>query len=97
MPYTLLVNRLYVLQHEENSSANFITVMDSKPVSLFSTAASVTPSSNVKRFSAKEKAKKDLSFPRAFTLYKFLGVDLHDAQCSNLMSRIRAKNWTWLV
>ena len=89
----------YSVQHKKNSEVNFITVMDSKPVSLLSTAAGVTPLSTVKRFIAAKKAKTDLPFPKAFTLYnKYMGgVDLHDAHCSNLMPRIRAKKWTWPV
>ena len=85
------------VKHEEKSGLNFITVMDSKPVSLLSTAAGVEPLSTAKRYSKELKSKNDLPFPRAFTLYnKYMGgVDLHDGHCSNLMPCIRAKRWTW--
>lgn len=87
------------VKHEEKSGLNFITVMDSKPVSLLSTAAGVEPLSNAKRYSKEVKSKNDLPFPRAFTLYnKYMGgVDLHDGHCSNLMPCIRAKRWTWPI
>ena len=55
--------------------------------------------STVKGFCANEKAKVDLPFPNAFTLYnKYMGgVDLHDAHCSNSMPCIRSKKWTWVM
>ncbi|XP_046745680.1 piggyBac transposable element-derived protein 3-like [Diprion similis] len=56
-------------KHEKNSGMNFITVMDSKPVSLLSTISGVTPLSTVKRFSRQETASTHLPFPSAFTGY----------------------------
>lgn len=87
------------VKHEQQSGLNFITVMDSKPVSILSTAAGVEPLSTVKRYSKEMKAKNDIPFPRAFALYnKYMGgVDLHDGHCSNLMPCIRAKRWTWPI
>lgn len=89
----------YLVKHDENSGINFITVMDSKPVSLLSTTASVTPTSTVKRFSKEVRNKQDIPFPRAFKFYnQFMGgVDLHDGHCSNLMPPIRSKKWTWAI
>jgi len=89
----------FSVKHEEKSGLNYITVMDSKPVSLLSTAAGVTPTSTAKRYSKESKGKNDLPFPRAFTLYnRYMGgVDLHDGHCSNMMPCIRAKRWTWSI
>jgi len=87
----------FSVKDEEKSGLNYITVMDSKPVSLLSTAAGVTPTSTAKRYSKKSKGQNDLPFPRAFTLYnRYMGgVDLHDGHCS--MPCIRAKRWTWSI
>jgi len=41
----------FIVKHEKNSGINYITIMDSKAVSLLSTAASVTPLSSMKRYS----------------------------------------------
>lgn len=89
----------FIVKHERNSGMNYITLMDSKPVSVLSTIAGVTPLSSVKRYSKEEKQKIDIPFPKAFTLYnKFMGgVDLYDAHCSNLMPCIRSKKWTWAI
>ncbi|XP_066592950.1 piggyBac transposable element-derived protein 3-like [Prorops nasuta] len=85
------------VKHELKSGLNFITVMDSKPVSLLSTAAGVEPLLNVKRYSKSLQSRENILFPRAITLYnEFMGgVDMHDGHCSNLMPSIRAKKWTW--
>ena len=89
----------YSIKYEEKSGLNYITVMDSKPVSVLSTAAGVTPMSTVKRYSKETKTKNDIPFPRAFSQYnRFMGgVDLHDGHCSNLMPCIKAKRWTWSI
>ena len=83
----------YSVKHEKNSGLNFITVMDSKCVSVLSTAAGVSPSFEVNRFSFAERKKIAILFPHAFKIYNMFmgGVDLHDLHCSNLMSCIRAK------
>jgi len=39
----------YVVKHDKNSGMNYITAMDSKPVSIVSTAAGVTPMLNSRR------------------------------------------------
>ena len=67
--------------------------MDSKPVSILSTAAGVTPLQNVKRYFNENQCKSELPFPAIFSLYnRFMGgVDQHDADCSNLLPCIRAK------
>jgi len=77
---------------------NFITIVDSKPVSILSTAAGVTPLSTVKRYDKTEK-KTNLQYPNAFTYYnKFMGgVDVHDQYCNRLLPILRSKKWTWII
>ena len=74
---------------------NFITLIDSKVVSLLLTATGVEPLSTAKRYSKESKSKNNLSFPIALYNKYMGGVDLHDRHCSNLMPCIRAKRWTW--
>ncbi|XP_058801271.1 piggyBac transposable element-derived protein 3-like [Phymastichus coffea] len=87
------------VKHEEKSGLNFITVMDSKPVSILSTVAGVEPLSSTKRYSKESKSKIEIPFPMANKLYNkhMGGVDLHDGHCSNLMPCLRAKKWTWAM
>ncbi|XP_058798962.1 piggyBac transposable element-derived protein 3-like [Phymastichus coffea] len=89
----------YVVKHEKNSGINYITVMDSKPVLILSTAAGVTPLSSAKRYSSIEKEKVDIPVLQAFHLYNqsMGGVDVHDGHCNNLLPSIRLKKWTWMV
>lgn len=89
----------YSVKHEQNSGINYITVMDSKPVSILSTAAGVTPLSSAKRYSSTEKSKIEIPVPQAFHLYNQYmgGVDVHDGHCNNLLPSIRSKKWTWVV
>jgi len=83
--------------HDKNSSLNFITVMDSKPVSILSTKYGVEPKIPMQRYSDKVKKKK--LFPQAFSVYNKTmgGVDLHDQHCNALMPCIRSKKWTWCL
>lgn len=53
----------YSVKHDKNSGLNFITVMDSKPVSVLSTAAGVTPLFEVERFSFAEMKRIAILFP----------------------------------
>lgn len=89
----------YEVKHDVNSGINFITVMDSKPVSILSTRAGVTPLSSVKRIDKETRRKKDLPFPNAFTAYnKFMGgVDIHDQHCNKVLPMFRSKKWTWVI
>jgi len=90
---------LFIVKHEKNSGINYITIMDSKAVSLLLTAAGVTSLSSMKRYSKKQKCKRELPFPNAFAIYnKYMGgVDQHDNHCSNLMPSIRFKKWIWVI
>ena len=47
----------YVVKHEKNSGMNYITVVDSKPVSIVSTASGVTPLLPWKRYKHDPKLK----------------------------------------
>lgn len=89
----------YVVKHEQNSHINYITLMDSKPVSIASTAAGVTPLLPSRRYDSQTRSKTEIPFPQAFHLYnKFMGgVDLHDGHCNNVLPSIRSKKWTWVV
>jgi len=63
--------------HEANSKLNYITVMDSKPVSILSTFGD-EPKVEMQRWH--KKSRKFILFPRAFSMYNknMGGVDLHD-------------------
>lgn len=89
----------YNVKSEVNSGMNYITLMDSKEVSLLSTAAGVTPLKEVKRYSKENKSKIDIPMPNAFSMYnKYMGgVDIHDQYCSSLLPSFRSKKWTWPV
>ncbi|XP_066597935.1 piggyBac transposable element-derived protein 3-like [Prorops nasuta] len=89
----------FAVKNDKNSQINYITVMDSKPVSIASTAAGVNPTLPIKRYSSKEHEKKEIQFLHAFHIYnKYMGgVDTHDAHCNNLLPSIRSKKWTWVV
>lgn len=89
----------YVVQHDQSSGINFITVQDSKPVSILSTAAGVSPLGAVKRYSKTDKQKKEIAFPNAFKNYnQFMGgVDLHDQYCNKVLPIFRSKKWTWNI
>lgn len=87
----------YAVKHDQNSGINFITVKDSKLVSVLSTAAGVTPEFTVQRYDKESKSKKPIPFPNAFSAYnKFMGgVDIHDMYCNIVRPIIRSKKWTF--
>lgn len=89
----------YIVSNDEKSGTNCITVLDSKPISILTTAAGVTPLTPVLRINKEIKKKAPIEFPAAFNIYnKFMGgVDLHDEHCSNLRIHIGGKKWTWHV
>jgi len=65
--------------------------MDSKPVSIASTA--VIPLLPSKRYNSKARSKTEISFPQIFHLYnKFMrDVDIHNGHCNNVLPIIRSK------
>ncbi|XP_058807569.1 piggyBac transposable element-derived protein 3-like [Phymastichus coffea] len=83
----------YKVSHDSNSGMNFISVIDSKQVSILSTAVGVTPITPVKRFSRTAQERVELGFPHAFSLYnKYMGgVDLHDFRCKKASPSISSK------
>ena len=83
----------YEVKHDQISKVNYISVKDSKIVSLLTSAAGVVSLTSVKRWSSTAKEKPDLSFSQAFTIYnKFMGwVDLHDQHCNDLRILIRTR------
>ena len=89
----------YVVKHEKNSGMNYITVVDSKPVSIVSTGSGVTPLLPLERCSSQARSKVEIPFPKAFHLYnKFMGgVDLYDGHCNNVLPSIHSKKSTWVV
>lgn len=89
----------YEVKHDVNSGLNYITVKDSKIVSILSTAVGVTPPAIMKRYNAKEKKRVDISFPQVFQTYNknMGGVDLHDQHCNDLRINSGSKKWTWAV
>ena len=60
------------MKHEKNSGMKYITVVDSKPVSIVSTASGVTPLLPLKRYSSEARSKVEIPFPKAFHLYNNL-------------------------
>lgn len=89
----------HVANHDKNSGVNYITVMDSKPVSILSSATGVTPLSSMQRYSKDEHKKTETQFPHVVMIYnKYIGgVDVHDYRCNRVMLSIRSKKWTWVI
>lgn len=89
----------FAVKHDKVSGINYISVVDSKIVSIASSAAGVTPLLMSKRYSSTTRTKSEIPFPHAFHLYnKFMGgVDIHDGHCNNVLPSIRSKKWTWVV
>lgn len=89
----------FEVQHDKNSGLNYITLKDSKVVSVLSTAAGVSPQSSANRWNKELKCKTGIPFPHAFSIYnKFMGgVDIHDMYCNRVMPSIRSKKWTWVI
>lgn len=89
----------YEFKYDAKSGTNFMTMKDSKEVSILSTAAGVTPLTPMKRYSKDEKSKVDIQFPYAFSAYnRFMGgVDVHDQHCCKLLPALRSKKWTWVI
>ena len=71
-------------------------MIDSKEVSILSTAAGASPVKPVKRYSKTDHERKEIGFPFAFSLYnKYMGgVDVHNFLCKKVSHSIRSRNWT---
>ncbi|XP_066598905.1 piggyBac transposable element-derived protein 3-like [Prorops nasuta] len=89
----------FAVKHDRTSGMNLITLMDSKEVSMLSTAAGVGSESSVKRYSKELKKKVEIKMPLAFTTYnKYMGgVDIHDQYCSKASPSMKSKKWTFSV
>ena len=83
----------YKVHYDKNSGLNFISVIDSKEVSVLSTAAGVTLAISMKRYSGEAGGKVEIEFPLAIKIYnKFMGgVDLHDYRCKRAAPSINSK------
>ena len=57
------------VKHERNSGLNYITLMDSKEVSLLSTAAAVSSPQIVKRYFKDKRSKDDIAMQNWFAKY----------------------------
>ncbi|KAL7294436.1 hypothetical protein TKK_0012435 [Trichogramma kaykai] len=86
-------------KYDKKSGTNFITLKDSKDISVLSTAAGVTPLMPVERYCKDQKEKCDIPFPYAFVPYnQFMGgVDTHDQHCNKRLPCVRSKKWTWVI
>lgn len=82
-----------------NSELNCVTVMDSKPVTILSTAHGVQSKSFLERWDKEKRAKLPIEFPHLFTKYNkhMGGVDLHNQHCNDIIPCIRSKKWTWCL
>lgn len=89
----------YECKYDSQSKMHYISVKDSKVVSVLSTAAGVSPTVNLDRQSGTGEGKKSIAFPRAFKIYNKTmgGVDLYDQHCSDVKINIQSKRWTWTV
>lgn len=87
----------YIAMHDAKSNINYVTVMDSKPVSMLSTTYGTEPKGQMSR--CVNKTKTSISFPYMFSKYNknMGGVDLHDQHCNASAPSIRGKKWTWCL
>ena len=88
-----------MVSQDVNSGINYISVIDSKKVSILSTAASVNPTKPWKRYSSEHGAKVEPTFPHAILAQnKYMGgVDLDDFRCKKVYPSIKAKKYTWVI
>ena len=89
----------YEVKRDINTNINYISVKDSKIVSILTSAAGVEPFTNMERYSDEEKKKISIPFPQCFSIYnKFMrGVDLHDQYRNDLKINIKSRKWTWQI
>ena len=74
-------------------------MVDSKEVSILSTAAGASPIKPIKRYSETDHERKEIEFPFAFSLYnKYMGgVDVYDFRCKKVSPSIRSRKWTYAI
>jgi len=96
------VRGTYVVKHDKNNGLTYTTLMDSKEVSILSTAAGVSPLKTARTqledaIRKKKKTKKEM--PAAFSVYNknMGGVDVHDQYCSKAFPTMRSKKWTFSI
>lgn len=90
----------YEVKREINSNLNYVSVKDSKVVSILSTAAGIQePFKEMERFSNEEKKKISVPFPQCIATYNSYmgGVDTHDQYRNDLRININSKKWTWQI
>ena len=89
----------YEVKRDINSTLSYVSVKDSKVVSILSTAAGIEPFANVERYCKEEKKKTSIPFPQCFAVYnKYMGgVDLHDHYRHDLKINISSRRWTWQI
>ena len=77
-------------RRKQNSGMNYVLVKDNKHVILLSTAAGVTPTSSIQRFSKDRKVKCSHKYPNIIAVYnKYMGgIDLHDYSCNRVSPSI---------
>lgn len=87
----------YIDMHDLQSNINYVTVMDSKAVSMLSTTYGTEPKVSMNR--CVDKKRSNLSFPNMFSKYNknMGGVDLHDQHCNATYPSVRGKKWTWCL
>ena len=80
------------VKYDQESKINFVSVVDSKIVSVLSNAVGKTPETQSKK-------KSSVLFPQAFYAYNksMGGVDLHDQHVHDLNIPIKGKKWTWYI
>ena len=89
----------YEVKRDINSNINYVSVKDSKVVSILTSAAGIEPFINVQRYCDEKKQKVNIPFPQCFSIYnKYMGgVDLHDQYRNDLKINIKSNKWTWQI
>jgi len=71
----------YAIKHDKNSGINYISIMNSKQVSVASSAAGVTLMLSSKRYFLEAQSKVDISFPKAMHVYNKYMKDKYINTC----------------
>ena len=88
----------YAVKNESNSRINYITVVDSKPVSVASTATGVTPPLPSKRYSTERNSRIEIPFAghSTFIINSWEELMFTMGTAINVLPSIRSKKWTCL-